>query len=300
MDNTYTCLARNNTGTEVEQLMPLILAQIFLCLVILFCAFPQLLLAASQEYLLARAPQRSIELTEKDWLPFVQYISEKSGVNIKLKLYEKRSQFEKDLQQGSVDFFYGNPGYLVVANKLHDYQPLVRSANSKLKGIVVVRTDSGIKDIKELNGQQIVFPGENAFAASLYLRAQLKKQLGLKFIPKYVSGHDNVYRNVLSGNFVAGGGVQRTLNREAGKVKEQLQIIYETPGMHPHPLVVHPRVPMSIKEKITAVIIDMPNHPNAKELLDKVKLKMPITADYKRDYESIENLALDMYSDLLN
>ena len=280
--------------------MQIISRQIFIIVVMLFCSLAQHALAASTEYTLARAPQRSIELTEKDWLPFSRYLSEKSGINIKLRLYEKRSQFEQDVKNGAVDFFFGNPGYLVVANKRHGYLPLVRSGKDKLKGIIVVRADSGIKHVKELNGQQIVFPGETAFAASLYLRSQLKKQLGINFTPKYVPGHDNVYRNVLSGNFIAGGGVLRTLKREAKKIKEQLQIIYETPSMHPHPLVAHPRVPATIRDQITTIIMDMPNDPLGKEILDKVKLKMPVVADYNRDYKSIEILALDMYSELLN
>lgn len=269
-------------------------------LLILFCLSAIATAAAeSTSYTLARPPQLSSEITERDWLPFVNYLCKKSGLDIRLKLYAKRSQFEDDLVKGTPDLFFGNPGYMTVAHRLHQYLPLVRSGSSSLKGIIVTRVNSGITTIQQLDQQEIAFPGENAFAASLYLRSMLKTQAGIRFTPIYVRGHDNVYRNVLSGNVIAGGGVLRTLNRENDKLRAQLKILYQTPGLPPHPLAYHPRVPLATRNLLSKIILAMPGDPEGKVLLEKIKLTNPVRADYAHDYQSLEKVALGMYADLI-
>lgn len=250
-------------------------------------------------YILARAPQVTPQKTIKHWQPFVNYLSKATGIKIKLKVYEKRDSFQADLKKGTPDFYYGNPGYAVVMKKLHNYRPLVRSGNKQLKGIITVKSDSNIKSIKQLNNKKITFPGPNAFAASLYLRSQLKNNEKIDFTPTYVRGHDTVYKTVLRGKSMAGGGVYRTLGQEKQENKKQLRVIYETPGLSPHPLAAHPRVAESVSKKITAAILDMQNNKKGKSILSKIKLKKPVAADYKRDYMPIEDIAISMYSSFL-
>ncbi|MDH5217185.1 MAG: phosphate/phosphite/phosphonate ABC transporter substrate-binding protein [Gammaproteobacteria bacterium] len=254
---------------------------------------------AETEYVIGRAPQLSAVAVSQVWTPFIEYLNEHTGYKFKLKVYQERREFEQDVINGSLDFYYGNPGYLVVGKKLHGYDGLVRSNKKQLKGIIVARADSGITHISQLENKDIVFPGKNAFAASLYIRSLLSQELKLPFQEKYVTGHDNVYRAVALGRYPAGGGVVRTFDREPATLKSKLKIIYETPGMAPHPVAVHPRVPSAVKKALADTVLEMPNSPEGNALLTKVKIQKPVKVDYKRDYLPVEAIALNMYADLV-
>lgn len=255
--------------------------------------------AAERIYTLARAPQFSISKIAKIWQPYVDYLSRETGVKIKLGLYDLRENFENDLKEGTPDLAYGNPGYFVVSHRLHGYVPLIRSDAKQLVGILVVKSDSGIRTIDELRAQNIAFPSRSAFAASLLLRAQLTERKGFAFTPVYVGGHDDVYRNVAAGRFVAGGGVWRTLDNEPEALRKRLSVIYETPGVAPHPLFAHPRVPKMVRQAVIAATLKLNDNDEGRALLKKLRITKPVAADYDQDYRMIEPIVFEMYAYLL-
>ncbi len=250
-------------------------------------------------YTLARAPQLSTRALEKSWQPLVEYLQQRTGARFKLKLYEERDDFEGQLANAEVDFFYGNPGYVIVAHHRHGYLPLLRSDRKKLQGIIIVRSDSQYTDISQLNDHIIAFPSRNAFAASLFVRAQLRETEKLTFQAAYLGTHDNVYRSVLLGRYSAGAGVVRTLEREPENLRRQLRILYKTPGISPHALSAHPRVPASLRERITEAMFRLEESDEGKALLEQLNIQRPVAADYRRDYLPFKEVALDMYSYLV-
>jgi len=255
--------------------------------------------ANERVFTIARAPQLSITKTEKAWSPYIQYLNESTNSQFVLKLYDDRDLFERDIQKGVVDFYFGNPGYGVVGHLNHDYLPIIRSNNKKLQGIIVVREDSDLKRVTDLQNKKLVFPGKTAFAASLLIRHFLGLHYDLSFDEGYVVGHDNVYRNVLNGNYVAGGGVYKTLNREPEGLRNQLRVIYKTPGVSSHPFMVHPSVPGYVKKLVVSNTLLLNKTEKGKKILKKIKLSKPVVTDYKKDYSSLEPLVKKVYKYLL-
>lgn len=255
---------------------------------------------ADNSLILARAPQLSASETSQQWSPFVEYLSEQTGIRIMLKVYTERAKFEDDVKSGKMDLYFGNPGYGVVGHQKHGYIPLVRSNSKLLEGVVVVRKDSGLEKVEQLKSKVIAFPDETAFAASLFLRAQLSKEFNLEYQPLYAGTHGNAYRAVLVGNAVAGGGVKRTLEQQPQEVRDQLNVIYTTPGMKQHPLMVHPKVPESVRKLIQNAILALNKDDAGKKILKTVKLQKPVVADYLQDYKPIEPVAIKMYQHLLD
>jgi phosphonate transport system substrate-binding protein len=264
-----------------------------------------ILLLASQyayaaTYTVARAPQQSKEVTLRSWGPFVEYLNNNTEHEFKLLVFESREKFELGLANAKFDFAFGNPGYAVIARHMHGYTPLLRSSQKQLKGIIVARKDSLFNSVADMEGARIAFPDPTAFAASLYIRFNLTKQRKLNFKEVYVGSHDNVYRNVLVSSDLAGGGVRRTLEREPEGLKKQLKIIYETPGIAPHPLIAHKRVPKEVRQSVIHAVLELQNSDSGKALLHKAKLRKPVIVDYEKDYAPIESLALEMYEYLRN
>jgi len=108
------------------------------------------------------------------------------------------------LAAGEYDFAYMNPYGYNFFSQSNGYQVLAKARNKLISVILVVRKDSVIKQIVNLDGNILVFPSPAAFAASIFSHSRLKVP-GIKFKPKYVSSHDSVYRTVAKGLYSAGG-----------------------------------------------------------------------------------------------
>jgi len=254
---------------------------------------------AKNTFIFARAPQLTPAVISKTWTPFINYLSESTGENISLKVYASRVDFEKDISEGKIDLFFGNPGYSIIAHKKHGYIPIIRSSRKLLEGIIVTRKGNGINSIKQLSGKTISFPGKNAFAASLLIRYHLDQNPDIAYKAKYAKSHDDAYRNVLVGTATASAGVMRTLEREKKALRDQLQIIYTTPGIKSHPIMVHPAVPKTTRQAIQSQILKLSKTEDGNKLLKSIKLLKPVTANYEEDYKQVEQFAINAYKHML-
>lgn len=245
-------------------------------------------------YTLAVPTQLSPVEMHKSWAPFVELLSKEVGVNIQLRVYGTIMQYESEIMRGIPDFAFLNP-YLVVATKnTQSYMPLVRD-KSALIGILVVHKDSGINSLKDLDSKEIAFPTPNAFAASLYMRALLQEKEKINFTPRYVMSHSNVYRNVILGKTTAGGGVNKSFNKEPAEVRSQLRILYTTPESAPHPLSAHRRIPKKLRLAVINAVLRLAGDSEGMKYLTAIQMPDPVQADYKKDYLILEELNLHKY-----
>ena len=254
--------------------------------------------AVAQEkkvYILAVVPQFTPSEIHRTWSPIADKLSRATGQQIEIKIYPSIQKFEVAFLKGKIDLAFMNPYHAVMAKRAQGYIPLVRDDANQLTGLLLVQRDSPIKSIKELNGKELAFPSPNSFAASLYMRALLAEQEKISITPLYLKTHSNVYRHVIMGEAVAGGGVNNTLKREPPEVQAQLRVLFETPGVPSHPLVAHPRMPEGLRQTVTNTLLEMQNDPAGQKLLVEIQMPKPVKADYARDYQPVEKLKLAKY-----
>jgi len=244
-------------------------------------------------YSFAVVPQQNAIIVQQNWAPFLKALSLRTSMQFRLVVARSIPDFEIDMLRGAADFVYMNPYHAVLVRQKPGYEPIIRSAEKKLQGILVVKRDSEITDVAQLDGKEVVFPSPNAFGASLLMRALLHSQWNINILPRYVETHANVYRNVLYNRAVAGGGVIRTLRQEHAGMQARLRVLYETPGFAPHPLSVHPRVPTVLAQRVQQAIIDIWQDKHERALLEQIQLSAPVVADYERDYAPLEQLGLE-------
>lgn len=248
------------------------------------------------DFTLAVVPQAPPAVAYRQWAPFAEHLQRVTGQRLHVRVYRTFDEFETDLANGLVDFAYMNPYQLLMARKAQGYLPLVRDGARQLSGLLMVRRDSPLKSAKDLEGKVIAFPDPNAFAASLYMRAQLQETMHIRFSARYLGTHANVYRHVILGGVAAGAGVNVTLARERPETRAELRVLYETPGTAPHPLCAHPRVPIALREAVTRAVLEMSKDEDGRDLLKRVDLTQPVRASYARDYRPLENLGLQKYA----
>ncbi len=245
-------------------------------------------------YTLAVVPQFSANELVKDWGPLVEQLKKETGVQLSLKLQPNIPQFENHFLSGEPDFVYLNPYHAVMAFKAKGYLPLVKDSKP-LQGILFTHKDSDVKTLKDLNLKDIAFPSPNAFGAALYMRALLTVEHGVKFQPVYVKTHPNVFRHVMLKTAAAGGTVTAAFNDESPAVREQIQVIYRTPEAASHPLAVHPRVPVAVRNAVANTILGLTKTADGQTLLQAIRTPTPVAADYNRDYRPLEKLGLEKF-----
>ncbi|WP_172597591.1 phosphate/phosphite/phosphonate ABC transporter substrate-binding protein [Sulfuriflexus mobilis] len=249
------------------------------------------------QYTVSVVPQQDPFVIQRNWNPLLKALSLRTGMQFTLLIARSIPEFEVELGKGVADFAYMNPFHAILSRQGQmGYTPLVCNGKEALHGVLVVHRDSGITSLQQLDGQEVVFPSPNAFAASLYMRALLTNKEGIHIKPRYVDTHANVYRNVLYTRAVAGGGVDKTLHQENQGMQKQLHVLYKTPSSVPHPFSAHTRIPTVLAQRVQQALLDIWKDRNERELLKRVQLNAPRIADYQRDYAPLEALGLEKFA----
>jgi phosphonate transport system substrate-binding protein len=251
--------------------------------------------AASVSYLVYIVPRISATKLYQDWAPFLERLGKENGLCFTVHIPEDFTEFEQAIQAGIPDFVFLNPYHQLTVVRKPGYVPLVRDQQSELSGVLVVRKDSPLKDIQQLEGTTVAFPSPNAYAASLLIRALLA-QKNIHITANYVGSHSNVYRAVALGAKQTGGGANTTLDHEPKELQSQLRILFTTPNFMPHPFSAHPRIPLSVREKVIAGFLNIATEPSGRGLLKAIQIAQPIRADYTRDYKNLEQLKLERFA----
>lgn len=238
-------------------------------------------------------PQFSTLETAKTWNPVLDQLSTMTGDQFELVYYADIPAFERAFVMGETDIIYANPYHAVIAFDAQGYIPIIRDEN-KLQGILVARRDGAINNVVDIAQQKLVFPAPNAFGASLWMRAQLISSFHLNFETVYVGTHQNVYRQVSMGDAAAGGGIMASFEKESEALRQTLKVIYTTPEVAAHPISVHPRVSVSIRDRLQGAIIAMAKMEDGQKKLARVQLGKPVVANYERDYLPIKSIDLSV------
>ena len=202
--------------------------------------------------------------------------------------------FERLLRSGNLDFAYLNPYHQLLAHRWQGFVPLVRD-RTPLKGLVVIPKASPIRSIRNLQGAVVAFPSPNAFAASLLIRALLARE-SILISPQYLGNHSNVYRSVVLQRSQAGGGVNLTLEQERPEVRDQLRVLWTTPGFAAHPFSASGRVPAAVRSRVRDGFELLGRSPAGRRLLQEVQLDQLVRASQSRDYAPLEQLHLERFA----
>jgi len=250
--------------------------------------------AAGKTYSIGVVPQFEARKLRKIWLPIIKQLEQETGFKFKLRGAPTIPAFEQEFLAGKFDISYMNPYHLLIANESQGYIPLVRDHSKRLQGVLVVRKDSPIQSVKDLNNKTLAFPSPNALGASLQMRAELHDKFKINITPKYVKTHDSVYLNVYLKQVAAGGGVGKTLRKQAPQLREQLKVIYKTTPVAPHPIAAHPRVPKADRDAIVKALIKISATKSGQKVLAQIPIKK-LGKSSMQDYQPLQGMKLKRF-----
>ena len=241
-------------------------------------------------------PQQTASKLARLWTPILDHIGKASGTRLVFATAPDIPTFEQRLAAGAYDLAYMNPYHYVTFSKKPGYRAFAKQKDKQLKGILVVRKDSPVEDLVDLDSGQLAFPSPAAFAASIITRAKLA-QMQIRFTPRYVESHDSVYRSVAKGLFPAGGGVMRTFNNMEPEIRDQLRVLWTSEGYTPHAFAAHPDLPGEIVRRISDAMLALADSEEGRVLLDALAFNAIENAE-DADWNDIRALDINLLDNL--
>ena len=249
--------------------------------------------ADTPRYTVAVIPLMPPVTTHTNWSPFVERLGRETGLQFELKLYETMDQFEKDIARGTSDFIFLHSVQVVAAKNAQGYIPLVR--NSKVvSGEFVVRKDSPITSVQELEGKTVAFVGEKNLCRSLLDHA-LREELHISVNSVYSGTAANMLKHVILSKVDAGGALDASIASQSPELLDQVRVIYNTKKIAPPALVAHPRVPEKVRNMVAEAVLRMGSDGGCQSLMTAILLNAPVRADYDRDYRKLEQMNIKRY-----
>lgn len=233
-------------------------------------------------------PVQSATELAKRWMPFIEYLSIKSGVPLQFKTAKDLTTFQEQFRDNVFDFGLLNPYHYIVYNKSSGYTAFAHEKNAKLFALLVVQKDSPIQDVAQLSGKTVAFPSATAFIGT-WVQMNMLNGKNILVSRHYVNSMDSSYRSVAKGMFPAGGGESRTWGTLDPEVKSQLRVLWTSEPFPPFAFMSHPRVPKSAVAKVLAVMESMDTDPQGIELLKAINLK-GIERGNDADYNEVRKM----------
>lgn len=243
--------------------------------------------SSKNAFLVGIIPQQSAKKITLLWQPLLGYLSQKTGYSFQLHGTPDIPSFEKHLLAGKFDIVYTNPRLYIESQRHVGYEPIVKESNKKLVGIILVRKDSSINTVYDLQNKSFVSPA-HAFAASIVPELNLIS-MGIKVKNFYVSTHDQGYALVVQKKIDAAGGVFRTFAITSPAIRKQLKILWQSPGLTPHAFAIHPRISRVIAQKITNALVNMHQDKKGKKILQALNMN-PLIKAKDTDWDDVRKL----------
>ena len=168
-------------------------------LTIVVLLFASALPSLGAEYKISMLPRYFPEQLTAMLSPLADYLSEKTGEEIKFILTKDFADYEKRVKSGEIAIAYQNP--LVYMNVV-DVQEVVAIANKgkdgvKFRGIVIARSDSPINSLSDLQNKKVMIVGETSAGGYLSQKLSLQQEnIDLSSIT-FESAADNRQENVI-------------------------------------------------------------------------------------------------------
>lgn len=169
---------------------------------------------SAQSIKFAPLPKEKIETLEKEYKPFLKWLSKETGDDYELVMSVDYKDLIDKIKSGKIDVAYLGPlPYALIRQHTDSVTPIVKfldkKANATYTCSIVVRKNSNLNSLKDLVDKKISLPQE--FSTCGYYSAKIAFDAqNLKFDNYYFDGnHANVALNVLLGER-DGGSLQTT------------------------------------------------------------------------------------------
>ncbi|NJD07906.1 MAG: phosphate/phosphite/phosphonate ABC transporter substrate-binding protein [Methylococcaceae bacterium] len=242
--------------------------------------------AAVREYLFGVHPLHNPERLNELFGPIMDYLGERiPGVRFRLEASRNYAAFEDKLYGRRFDFALPNP-YQTVKALERGYRVFGKMGNDEdFRGIILVRKDSPIRDIADLEGGAISFPAPTALAAAMLPQYYLQTH-GLDVMKdvelRYVGSQESSIMNVYLGQVAAGATWPppwRAFAKEHPEVDAALKVMWQTAPLPNNSLMARDDMDPNLVAQVGTALFGLQEHARGKVWLERMAVVSFVPAD---------------------
>ena len=223
-------------------------------------------LEASESYSFAVLPRFFPVVILERFGPLADYIAEEADIDVEFVMPKNFADHISMVMRGKVLLSYQNP--VVFAKVSRQVVPLAVASKGKdktrFRGIIIVRTDSGINSIEDLRGRSVSIVSLQSAGGYISQKDFLLRKgidVEMDMIPSGSTGNkqENVILDVFSRKTDVGFIRESALHR-VDKVIDpsKIKVLAKTTWLPNWVFAVHKSVPVAVAEKIRSALLSLP------------------------------------------
>lgn len=255
---------------------------------------------AAAEIRFVTVPRTTEAKLQAMFTPLAEYLSREVGEKVTLVVPKTFKGVQETVEAGKAEIGFVNPLIYVQIKNDVNIEPLVLSSEVKsgtrIRGIIVVRKDSGIAKLRDLRGKKFMFvnqdsPAGHIFQKLLLSRAGFDINKDILMLP-FANSHEGVIKAVLNGTVDAGGVREEQLDKMKGKIDTgKLKIVGYTDYFPNWPFFAAPTLNKATADRVRAALLKLrPNDPKNAKILSLARLTGFIAVT-DREYEDMRAAA---------
>ena len=223
--------------------------------------------------------QYNLDLLATYWNPILDYVSDKSGVRLNLRVGRTSAETTAIVVAGESDFAFTNHLFSPEREKL-GWKVFARRNAPALQGQIVVRAISPIKTLADLEGKTVSYPGAEALVAYKVPIAQLiEKKINTTTV--FAGNIDAAFSQMLAGRADATGSNSQLVAEYAVRENKKFRALWSSPPFNDLALMASPRVPPAKAKAVAKAFLGMNTDPVGKQVLaaaaEAVQSKNPLS-----------------------
>jgi len=208
---------------------------------------------------------RSPTLTAEFWNPILRYVSDRSGVPLRLRVAPTGPEHTAMVRRGELNFLYSNHNF-IKENEESGYRVFGRPKGESQSGEIVVLKDSPIQSLADLEGKEVVFPHTAAFLGyHLPMDALLRK--GIHVRPLFAGNQEGAMGQLKAGRTVAAGVNADVMRAFAQRENIPYRVLWSSDKFLSLALSSHPSVPAETVKAVQAAFLQMSDDPEGTKVL---------------------------------
>ncbi len=257
-------------------------------------------------FIVAIVPERNVFEQKKRYKPLARYLSEKLGLNVKIKLLDSYGAIYDEIQNTSIDgAFFGSFNYVLVKTRA-DIEPVARAVEgaggADYKGIIFTRKDTGVTgDVESWRRKKIALVHKATTAGYVFPVWHLRKQ-GITDFNQYFSklifagSHDAVILSVFKGQADIGAAKDSILQKlllENKAMRDEIIILASSISVPSNSLCLRKGIDRNIKQSLSHALLSMHNAPDGKMALQELNASKFI-ATLDSEFNALRQMAEDI------
>jgi phosphonate transport system substrate-binding protein len=247
---------------------------------------------------LALTPYLGAEQLLAEREPFREWLTERLGVPVELRVASSYDELGALLESGEVDLAEFSPyAWVRAREKDPSLVPLVSQiadGSTSAAGYVVVRADRPVHTLEELRGRSIAFVDPASTTGYLFPRLLLQDRVVTPGATAFLGNHEAVLLAVHEGRYDAGAVYQGALIalEETHDIDPlDFRVVAKTPRIPRDLLCAGPGVPEVVREELTRLLLDLSvRTAEGRRLLGPMRVNGFVRADLAA-YEPIRSAA---------